>query len=167
MLSHSVYNVLHVVGIILIMSSLGGVALHAMNGGTREANSARRLMVGVHGAGAFLVLLGGFGMLARIGFKHGEPFPGWLLVKITIWLLLAGRSRCPTGGPRSRRPCSWPSRSWGARGGDGDLQAALTEYLWRSLSVPSRQVSRVPPPSCCPPACPGLRRGLRVRLHRS
>ena len=103
MLSHSVYNVLHVVGIILIMSSLGGVALHAMNGGTREANSARRLMSALHGAGAFLVLLGGFGMLARIGFKHGEPFPGWLVVKITLWLLLAGSIALPYRRPSLAR----------------------------------------------------------------
>lgn len=90
MLSHSAYNVVHVVGIILIMAALGALALHAMNGGTRESNSARGLIAGLHGLGAFLVLLGGFGMLARIGFEHGAAFPGWLVVKIVIWLVLAG-----------------------------------------------------------------------------
>ncbi len=90
MLSHSVYNVAHVVGIILIMAALGALALHAMNGGTRESNTARRLIAGLHGLGAFLVLLGGFGMLARIGFEHGAAFPGWLVVKIVIWIALAG-----------------------------------------------------------------------------
>jgi uncharacterized membrane protein SirB2 len=90
MLSHSVYNVAHVVGIIMIMAALGALALHAMNGGTRESNRARGLIAGLHGLGAFLVLLGGFGMLARIGFQHGSPFPGWLVVKIVIWLVLAG-----------------------------------------------------------------------------
>ena len=90
MLSHSVYNVAHIVGIIMIMAALGALALHAMNGGTRESNTARGLIAGLHGLGAFLVLLGGFGMLARIGFEHGSPFPGWLVVKIAIWLVLAG-----------------------------------------------------------------------------
>ncbi len=90
MLSHSVYNVAHVVGIILIMAALGALALHAMNGGTRESNTARGLIAGLHGLGAFLVLLGGFGMLARIGFEHGAAFPGWLVVKIVIWIALAG-----------------------------------------------------------------------------
>jgi hypothetical protein len=99
MLSHSVYNVIHVIGIILIMASLGGLALHAMNGGTRESNAARRLIAGLHGLGAFLMLLGGFGMLARIGFEHGAMFPGWLLVKIAIWLLLAGSVVLPYRRP--------------------------------------------------------------------
>jgi hypothetical protein len=90
MLSHSVYNVAHIVGIIMIMAALGALALHALNGGTRESNTARGLIAGLHGLGAFLVLLGGFGMLARIGFEHGSPFPGWLVVKIAIWLVLAG-----------------------------------------------------------------------------
>jgi hypothetical protein len=90
MLSHGVYNVAHVVGIILIMAALGALALHAMNGGTRESNTSRGLIAGLHGLGAFLVLLGGFGMLARIGFEHGAAFPGWLIVKIVIWVMLAG-----------------------------------------------------------------------------
>jgi uncharacterized membrane protein SirB2 len=104
MLSHSVYNVLHVIGIILIMSSLGALSLHAVNGGTRDSNRARRLTAGLHGLGAFLVLLGGFGMLARIGFQHGSAFPGWLLVKIAIWLVLAVAVVLPYRRPALARP---------------------------------------------------------------
>jgi len=104
MLSHSVYNVLHVIGIVLIMAALGGLALHAMNGGTRESNPSRRLVAGLHGLGVFLVLLGGFGMLARIGFEHGTPFPGWLLTKIAIWLVLAGAVVLPYRRPVLARP---------------------------------------------------------------
>ena len=39
--------------------------------------------------GLFLVLLGGFGMMARIGIG-GFPWPAWLLVKMAVWLLVAG-----------------------------------------------------------------------------
>jgi hypothetical protein len=104
MLSHSVYNVAHIVGIIMIMAALGALALHAMNGGTRESNRARGLIAGLHGLGAFLVLLGGFGMLARIGFEHGSPFPGWLVVKIAIWLVLAGSVVVPYRRSTLARP---------------------------------------------------------------
>ncbi|HEX9164345.1 MAG TPA: hypothetical protein VF862_00430 [Gemmatimonadales bacterium] len=104
MLSHSVYNILHVVGIILIMTALGALALHAINGGTRESNSARGLIAGWHGLGALLVLVGGFGMLARIGFEHGSAFPGWLVVKIVIWLTLAGSVVVPYRRPALARP---------------------------------------------------------------
>jgi hypothetical protein len=104
MLSHSVYNVVHILGIIMLMASLGGLTLHAMNGGTRDTNSSRRLIGGLHGLGAFLVLLGGFGMLARIGFEHGSPFPGWLVAKIAIWLVLAGAVVLPYRRPSLALP---------------------------------------------------------------
>jgi hypothetical protein len=104
MLSHSVYNVLHVIGIILVMAALGGLCLHTINGGTREGNPSRRLIVTMHGTGVLLILLGGFGMLARIGFEQGEPFPGWLVVKISIWLLLAVAVMIPYRRPALARP---------------------------------------------------------------
>jgi hypothetical protein len=28
-------------------------------------------------------------MLARMGFMHGAAFPGWIIGKIVIWLLLS------------------------------------------------------------------------------
>ena len=62
--------------------------MHAANGGTRATSSTRRLVGITHGIGALLILVGGFGMLARIGMKHGEGFPGWLWVKIVVWLFL-------------------------------------------------------------------------------
>lgn len=104
MLSHSIYNVIHVVGIILLMTSLGALAIHAYAGGTREGNPARRLLVGLHGLGAFLVLLGGFGMLARIGFAHGAMFPPWLLVKLAVWLLVSLAVLLPYRRPRVGLP---------------------------------------------------------------
>jgi hypothetical protein len=35
-----------------------------------------------------LVLLGGFGMLARLGIHW--PWPGWVLGKVIIWIILGG-----------------------------------------------------------------------------
>ena len=103
MLSREFYNVIHVLGIILLMSSLGGVALHAMNGGTSANNSSRRFAALLHGIGAGCILLGGFGMLARIGFKHGEMFPPWLWVKLAIWVLLAAAPFLPYQRPHLAR----------------------------------------------------------------
>jgi NADH:ubiquinone oxidoreductase subunit H len=36
----------------------------------------------------FIILLGGFGALARLGVMHGN-LPGWVLVKIACWAVLA------------------------------------------------------------------------------
>src|SRR5688500_9670542 len=76
MFSHQFYNVVHVVGIALLAAALGGMSLHAINGGTRRESRSRGLVAALHGTGALLVLVGGFGMLARLGVRHGASFPG-------------------------------------------------------------------------------------------
>ena len=104
MLPHSFYNVLHILGIVLVMSALGGIAMHALNGGTKQTNVARRLVVSLHGLGMLLILVGGFGMLARLGFQHGATFPGWLLVKLAVWLTLAAIVIVPYRRPALAKP---------------------------------------------------------------
>lgn len=83
------YEILHIIGIAMLFVAIGGVSVHAANGGTRAASDTRTIVGTVHGVGAFLILLGGFGMLARMGFLHGTNFPGWLWAKIVIWALLS------------------------------------------------------------------------------
>ena len=104
MLSHQFYNVVHILGIVLLVMALGGMALHAANGGTRRENAARGLIAALHGIGAFLILLGGFGMLARLGAMHGSGFPGWIWVKLVIWVLLGAAALLPYRRPALARP---------------------------------------------------------------
>jgi uncharacterized membrane protein SirB2 len=103
MFSRELYNVLHIIGIILLMSSLGGVALHAMNGGTNANNRSVRFIKTLHALGAGLILLGGFGVLAHLGFKAGEGFPPWLLVKLSIWIVLTAAPFLPYRRPALAR----------------------------------------------------------------
>jgi hypothetical protein len=101
MISHSVYKVIHLIGLILLMSALGGAAVRAMvatAGGPGASPATRRLLAILHGVGAFLILLGGFGMLARLGAMHGA-FPGWVWVKIVVWGLLAVALMVPRRRP--------------------------------------------------------------------
>jgi hypothetical protein len=99
MLPYQFYKVVHIVGIALLMSALGAVALHALNGGLKRDNRARGLVAALHGVGILLVLVGGFGMLARIGFPHGALFPGWLWVKLAVWALLGAAVAVPYRRP--------------------------------------------------------------------
>jgi hypothetical protein len=104
-MSHPFYNVVHIIGIILAMSALGGAAFYALAGGTWEKGTRpRRLLALLHGVGLFLVLLGGFGMLARLGIMHGGGFPGWIWVKLTVWVLLAGALFLPRRRPAPAAP---------------------------------------------------------------
>lgn len=87
MLSFQLYNVVHIVGIIFLMAGLGGMALSA-GAVASETRSARRFAMVFHGIGAFLILLGGFGMLARLGIVQGMSWPGWVWGKAIIWGIL-------------------------------------------------------------------------------
>jgi uncharacterized membrane protein len=110
MFSYQLYNVVHIVGIVLVMAALGGAAVLAMTSRASHAvdaaspRAARRLLAALHGAGAFLIILGGFGMLARLGLVRGGQFPGWLWVKIAIWLVISGALVLPRRVPGLARP---------------------------------------------------------------
>lgn len=105
MFSREFYEILHIMGIALTMAALGGVAIHANEGGTKKGGRSRRLIGVAHGLGMFLILLGGFGMLARIGFTGGlGAFPGWLWGKIAVWMVLGALSGVPYRKPQLAVP---------------------------------------------------------------
>lgn len=97
------YEIVHIIGIAMLFAAMGGVAVHAANGGTRGASRTRTLVAIVHGLGALLVLTGGFGMMARMGMQMGS-FPGWLLVKLLVWLLVSGIILLPYRSPALAKP---------------------------------------------------------------
>ncbi|MEO5799398.1 MAG: hypothetical protein ABIZ70_01940 [Gemmatimonadales bacterium] len=99
MIPYGVYKILHLSGMFLLFTILGGIALHVLNGGTRESNAGRKLAGALHGVALFVILLGGFGMLARLGMVRGA-FPGWIWAKLTIWLLLGVFGTLPYRRPQ-------------------------------------------------------------------
>ena len=100
MLTYDTYKLLHLAGIIVLFLALGGVVVHAAAGGERR-HSARGLVMAAHGLGVFLVLLGGFGMLAKL---EAGGIPAWLHPKLAIWLVLAGAVALPYRRPGLARP---------------------------------------------------------------
>jgi uncharacterized membrane protein SirB2 len=84
-MSYEIYKILHLLGLTLVVISLGGIIVHAINGGTKQTNSFRKAAVITHGVGLLLLLVAGFGMLARLGI---HSFPGWVIGKVVIWLAL-------------------------------------------------------------------------------
>jgi hypothetical protein len=87
MIPYLVYKNIHLIGVFMILMAVGGLLLHCITGGTQE-HSWRRPVAITHGVGLLLVLLGGFGMLARIGLSW--PWPGWVTAKVIIWMLFGG-----------------------------------------------------------------------------
>lgn len=103
MLPRDLYEIIHVIGIAMLFVAIGGVAIHAANGGSKTNTSTRTFVAGLFGGGAFLILLGGFGMMARLGIVRSIP-PNWLIVKMCIWLLLSGIVMVPYRKPQLAKP---------------------------------------------------------------
>ena len=105
MLSASAYKIVHLFGIFLIMLSLGGALTHLINGGGREHGWRKQIGIS-HGVGLLLVLLGGFGMIAKLNYAYTE---GWIIVKIIIWLLFGGMLTYASRTPSAGRLLWWAS----------------------------------------------------------
>lgn len=78
-----VYKTLHLVGMFLLFTALGAMIQRAADGAGRS-----KLAGATHGAALLLLLVAGFGALAQPAVSPGWPWPGYLWVKLVIWLLL-------------------------------------------------------------------------------
>lgn len=72
-----IYKVLHLVGVMLLFFGVGAVVL-----GVDAAK--RKVAMMSSGIGLVLLLVAGFGMIAKL--QYG--FPGWVIAKIVIWLVM-------------------------------------------------------------------------------
>ena len=84
-MSYLVYKLIHYVGIFALVTTLAAALGRGAQGGE---DPWRKAFAMSHGAALFLILLGGFGMLARLGVTDG--LPGWIFAKLAIWLVLGG-----------------------------------------------------------------------------
>jgi hypothetical protein len=100
---YEAYKVLHLLGILFLFVALGGVALHAWNGGTKQDNQGRRATAAMHGLGLFLIILAGFGMRAQLELMQGG-LPGWVWAKLALWLLVGGLFLMPYRRPGMAKP---------------------------------------------------------------
>jgi len=83
-MSPNIYKILHVTGALLIFLSLGGAVVRAS---LANADAPIKKLIGItNGVGLLLSLVAGFGLLAKLGLG----FPGWVMAKMVIWLMLGG-----------------------------------------------------------------------------
>jgi hypothetical protein len=104
MISILVYKNLHLIGAFMILMALGGAILQQIHAVPR-AQTWRRPLAITHGIGMVLVLVGGFGMLARLGIFW--PWPGWVIGKIIIWLVLGVLIAVIGRAPALAKPLWW------------------------------------------------------------
>ncbi len=77
MISYPIYKIVHLVSIFMIFLAVGAAI-------TNGNLVWRRHILITYALGLFLTLVGGFGLLARLGVQHGH-MPAWAMLKIGIW----------------------------------------------------------------------------------
>ena len=97
MIPYATYKVVHYLGIFTLLTALaarlgraaGSAASPTSKGAVAPIADPWKKRLGIaHGTGLFLILLGGFGMLARLDVTHGLGLPGWIWAKLGIWTTL-------------------------------------------------------------------------------
>jgi hypothetical protein len=97
---YTVYKLIHLASILFLFTIAGGVALYAANGGTREKNVAKRLVSVIHGLTLVLILVSGFGLIARLG----SGFELWVWIKFAIWFAIGSIALLPLRRPHLGYP---------------------------------------------------------------
>ncbi len=93
-----VYRLLHILGFILVFFAFGGACVAALRDPQSKMGKARLAIT--HGIGLLLILVAGFGMLARLGLGNPATWGGWVWVKLVIWLLFGAALTLITKLPR-------------------------------------------------------------------
>jgi hypothetical protein len=88
-MSYITYKLIHFLGLFTALVVMAARAGWLMKGDTTTASTRRRATGVAHGIAVFLILLGGFGMLARLGIAQ-QGLPGWIYLKLAIWVTFAG-----------------------------------------------------------------------------
>lgn len=86
-MSYEFYKLLHLVGIVLLFSGL--VSLLTMKlAGIPIEGALKKFAYITHGVGLVLILVSGFGLLARLQLV--AEIPKWVYIKLCVWLFMGG-----------------------------------------------------------------------------
>jgi uncharacterized membrane protein SirB2 len=103
-MSIALYKLMHLLGIFALLVALAGMGAHAATGQPKSENGSYRALLVFHGLGALLALVGGFGLLARLGLMADGGVAGWIWAKLVLWVVLGGLVALPYRRISSARP---------------------------------------------------------------
>lgn len=86
-MSYEIYKVLHLTGLVLLFSGLATLVTAKVSAIKLEGAS-RKFSLIAHGLGLLLLIVSGFGLLARLGIVNG--LPNWVYFKILAWIFFGG-----------------------------------------------------------------------------
>lgn len=85
-MSYEIYKLIHLLGLFLLISGLMGV-YYTVKSGVAFQGNIKKFSFALHGLGLLLILVSGFGLLARLGMAANMP--SWVYIKLTIWIFFA------------------------------------------------------------------------------
>lgn len=80
-----IYQVLHLLGVFSVLLAYGLLIARAYLGS--EDRKLKKIGAITSGVGLFLILLGGFGLLAVLYQNVWHP---WIIIKLVVWVALGG-----------------------------------------------------------------------------
>jgi hypothetical protein len=78
-MSYETYKILHLIGLVILFISLGALAYVPLE--------KRKPLMALNGLASVIMLVAGFGLLARLGLAR--DMGTWVYIKIVIWLVLS------------------------------------------------------------------------------
>lgn len=112
-MSYQAYKLLHLIGIVFLFTAVGGTVFlrfagvrRALGEAAAQRLDATRVVGIIHGVALLLILLSGFGALARLDLMGGG-IPGWIWWKLLIWALLGASVAVARKKPRSSAVLWW------------------------------------------------------------
>ena len=83
-MSYLTYKVIHLAGAFFLFTALAGLVMAARHSDTQ----IRKLGSIIHGLSLIVLLVSGFGLIAKHPQLQGMPL--WVWIKLGIWLILGG-----------------------------------------------------------------------------
>lgn len=101
-MSYPLYKVLHILGGLFLFAGLGGLILQQLRDGGGE--TARKLAGLTHGLALILLLVTGFGAVAKLGANLMAP---WVVGKMILWLVIGAMPVLIRRMPRAATVLWW------------------------------------------------------------
>jgi len=84
MIPYETYKLIHILAVFFLLFSLGAYLILTSN----KTTTSKKLAGITHGIAIVVIFIGGFGLLARLGFSGISSWPLWVWIKILIWIIL-------------------------------------------------------------------------------